>query len=102
MDILIHRGDWRHLRTEIGARGWILLTAIGLDAMVIGAFAVMQWHSDPANPVIALASMTAVLAFERVFLRLNPPGDEDHDHGRKEADDPKATPPLTFPQLEPP
>jgi hypothetical protein len=46
MDILIHWGVWRHLREEIGARGWILLTAIGLDAIVLGAFTVFKWQSD--------------------------------------------------------
>ncbi|MBT8412539.1 MAG: amino acid permease, partial [Octadecabacter sp.] len=81
MDMLIHWGVWRHLREEIGARGWILLTAIGLDAVVLGAFTVMKWQSDPTIVLIALAAMAAVFAFEHVFLKLNPPMDGDHDHG---------------------
>jgi amino acid transporter len=80
MDMLIHWGVWRHLREEIGARGWILLTAIGLDAVVLGAFTVMKWQSDPTIVLIALAAMAAVFAFEHVFLKLNPPMDGDHDH----------------------
>ena len=39
MDILIHWGVWRTLREEIGTHGWVLLTAIGLDAVVLAAFA---------------------------------------------------------------
>src|SRR6056297_321658 len=79
MDILIHWGVWRNLRDEIGARGWVLLTAIGLDAVVLGAFAVMKWQSDPMIVVIALVGMTAVFGFEHVFLRRNPPTDTNQD-----------------------
>ena len=80
MDMLVHWGVWRHLREEIGARGWILLIAIGLDAVVLAAFAMMKWQSDPTIVLIALAAMAAVFAFEHVFLRLNPPADSDQDH----------------------
>ncbi|MDF0603591.1 APC family permease [Psychromarinibacter sp. C21-152] len=76
MDILIHWGVWRSLRQEIGARGWVLLTAIGLDAVVLAAFAALKWQSDPLIVVIALAGMTGVFLFERVFLALNPPSRE--------------------------
>lgn len=73
MDILIHWGVLRTLREKIGARGWILLTAIALDAVVLAAFAALKWQSDPLIVVIALAGIAAVFLFERVFLALNPP-----------------------------
>ncbi|KPP85229.1 MAG: amino acid/polyamine/organocation transporter, APC superfamily [Rhodobacteraceae bacterium HLUCCO07] len=73
MDILIHWGVWRNLREDIGARGWALLTAIALDAVVLAAFAALKWQSDPLIVVIALVGMVAVFLFERVFLALNPP-----------------------------
>lgn len=79
MDILIHWGVWRHLREEIGAKGWILLVAIGLDAIVLGAFTVIKWQSDPTIVLIALFGMAAVFAFEHVFLRLHPPAGDTHD-----------------------
>jgi hypothetical protein len=76
MDSLIHWGVWRTLREEIGAHGWVLLTAIGLDAVVLAAFAALKWQSDPLIVVIAIAGMTAVFLFERIFLALNPPSHE--------------------------
>nr|WP_306048610.1 APC family permease [Oceaniradius stylonematis] len=68
MDILIHWGVFRHLRKEIGAQGWVLLTAIGLDAIVLGAFTTLKWQSDAAIVIIAILAMTTVFIFERVFL----------------------------------
>lgn len=68
MDILIHWGVFRHLRKEIGAQGWVLLTAIGLDAIVLGAFTTLKWQSDAAIVIIAILAMTTVYIFERVFL----------------------------------
>ncbi|MEO9612816.1 MAG: APC family permease [Nitratireductor sp.] len=68
MDMIIHWGVYRHLRREVGARGWILLTAIALDAVVLTAFTTMKWRADPAIVVIAASTMAAVFAFERVYL----------------------------------
>lgn len=83
MDILIQWGVWRNLREDIGARGWILLTAIALDTVVLGAFAALKWQSDPLIVLIALAGMTSVFLFERIFLALHPsPHEADHgSHG---------------------
>lgn len=91
MDILIHWGVWRNLRDEIGARGWIMLTAVGLDAVVLGAFTMLKWQSDRTIVLIALAGMGAVFIFEHVFLRLRPPRNiSDHSkHGKTE--DPEGT-----------
>ena len=92
MDILIHWGVWRTLREEIGAHGWVLLTAIGLDAVVLAAFAALKWQSDPLIVVIAIAGMTAVFLFERIFLALNPPSHEpahgSHHSAQKERHEP--------------
>ncbi|WP_245414125.1 APC family permease [Nitratireductor sp. StC3] len=68
MDIIIHWGVYRHLRRDVGASGWILLTAIALDAVVLAAFTTMKWRADPAIVVIAAGAMAAVFAFERVYL----------------------------------
>ena len=89
MDILIHWGVWRHLREEIGARGWVLLTAIGLDAIVLGAFTVMKWQSDPTIVLVALVGMAAVFAFEHGFLKRNPPTAGNHDHGHGKTGEPE-------------
>ncbi|MEO4044964.1 APC family permease [Hoeflea sp.] len=73
MDMVIHWGVYRNLRHDIGARSWILLTAITLDAVVLAAFGLMKWQADPAIVVIAVGGIAVVFAFEAVFLRLRPP-----------------------------
>ena len=80
MDIIIHTGVYRNLRRDIGARGWVLLTAIALDAVVLTAFAAMKWQSDPLIVILGVIGMALVFAFERVFLARHPAGEGDHDH----------------------
>lgn len=65
MDILIHWGVFRRLRREIGAKGWVPIGAIALDALVLGVFGAMKLQSDP---IIAVGAIAAVFAYERVFL----------------------------------
>jgi hypothetical protein len=79
MDIIIHMGVFRHLRREIGAHGWVLLTAIALDAVVLAAFAAMKWRSDPLIVVIGIVGMALVFLFVRVFLARNPVSEGAHD-----------------------
>jgi amino acid transporter len=69
MDMLVHWGVWRRLRHEIGARGSILLTALVLDAVVLAAFALIKWRSDPAILWIAAGGIALVFSYERVFLK---------------------------------
>ena len=83
MDIIIHLGVFRHLRQEISARGWVLLTAIVLDAVVLAAFTAMKWQSDPLIVVIGIVGMALVFMFVRVFLARNPVRDGDLDHHEK-------------------
>lgn len=80
MDILIHWGVFRHLRREVGARGWVLLAAIGLDAIVLGAFAALKWQTDPAIVFIAILAMATVFVFERMYLaKVHKKGEHMHD-----------------------
>ncbi len=74
MDMIIHFGVFRHLREEIGAQGWVLLTAIALDAVVLAAFAAMKWQSDPLIVVVGIVGMALVFLFVRMFLARNPVG----------------------------
>lgn len=80
MDIIIHWGVYRYVRHDIGARGWVLLTAIALDAVVLGAFATVKWNSDPTIVVVGLFAIASVFLFERVFLKRNPVGEGALDH----------------------
>ena len=68
MDILIHWGVFRHLREEIGAAVAILITAIGLDILVLGVFTAIKLQSDPVIVGIAVVAIAAVFLFERVYL----------------------------------
>ena len=68
MDILIHWGVYRYLRHKVGARGWILITAISLDVLVLGVFGMMKMESDPLIAIIAVIAIAAVFGYERVFL----------------------------------
>ena len=68
MDILTHWGVFRRLRHQIGASGWVLITAISLDVIVLSVFGVMKLQSDPLIVVIAVIAIVAVFAYERVFL----------------------------------
>ncbi|CAN5688348.1 APC family permease [soil metagenome] len=79
MDIIIHWGVYRTLRREIEARGWILLTAIALDTVVLAAFAMMKWRTDPLILALGAIGMALVFVFERIFLARNPIGDESRE-----------------------
>jgi len=79
MDMIIHAGVCRHLRREIGARGWVMMTAIALHAVVLTAFAAMKWQSDPLIVVLGGIGMALVFAFVGVFLARNPAIEGDHD-----------------------
>jgi len=79
MDMIIQAGVYRHLRHDIGARGWVMLMAIVLDAVVLTAFAAMKWQSDPLIVIVGVIGMTLVFAFVGVFLARNPPIEGEHD-----------------------
>lgn len=69
MDIAVHWGVFRHLRAEIQANGGILIGAILLDALVLGAFVVMKARLDPLIVWVGLAGIALVFGFERLYLR---------------------------------
>ena len=54
MDIAIHWGVWRHLKADVGARAWVLVTAIILDALALIAFLVIKGGADPTIVAIAV------------------------------------------------
>ena len=68
MDIAIHWGVYRTLRTEIGASGAVLLTAIALDVVVLGAFLVVKGQADPLILGVALVGLILNFAGEKWFL----------------------------------
>lgn len=72
MDIIIHWGVYRHQRHEIGAAGWVMLTAIALDLTVLTAFAAFKWQSDPLIVFVSVGLMATVFLFVWAFLRNRP------------------------------
>lgn len=69
MDILIHLGVFCFLRKEIGASGWIMITAIVLDVVVLTAFTAMKLRSDPMIVLYAVLGIVSVFAYERFYLK---------------------------------
>lgn len=80
MDILIHWGVYRKLRHEIGAQGWVLLSAITLDVVVLGAFGALKLQSDPTILIIAVVGIALVFVLERLYLPswVSANGDDPH------------------------
>jgi amino acid transporter len=68
MDMAVHFGVWRFRRREIGASGLVLLSALGLDAIVLAAFTALKLQQDPLIVLIAALSITAVFGLERLYL----------------------------------
>jgi amino acid transporter len=72
MDMLVHWGVLRGLREEIGARAWILWSALVADGVVLTAFALAKLETDPAVVAYAVAGIVAVFGAEWFYLRRNP------------------------------
>ena len=68
MDVVIHWGVFRYLRDDIGAKPWILLSAMILDLIVLGAFLVMKAETDPAIIVFSIVGIAGFVAFEKSYL----------------------------------
>jgi amino acid transporter len=81
MDIAIHWGVFRYLRKEIKANAFILITAIILDVVVLGAFLMVKAQSDMLVIYVSLAGMAIIFAGERLFLRHYSKEDKGESHG---------------------
>lgn len=81
MDIAIHWGVLRHLREDVGARIWVLVSAIVLDAAALIAFLIIKGRADPTIVVIAVISLVTIFLFEKYFLsRRRPARKTPHAH----------------------
>jgi 1,4-dihydroxy-2-naphthoate octaprenyltransferase len=69
------------LRKEINANAFILITAIILDVIVLGAFLIVKAQSDMLVIYVALACMAIIFAGERLFLRHYSTENEGEAHG---------------------
>ena len=80
MDMVVHWGVFRYRRTEIGASGVVLLTALALDAVVLVAFTAMKLQSDPLIVVYAGSGLVAVFILERLYLSRWLAPQSTHEH----------------------
>jgi len=79
MDIAIHYGILKHLRSRIEVRPAILGTAIVLDVVVLVAFLWVKTTEDPLILVVAVVGLVLIVLGERFFMRshTNPDGTMD-------------------------
>lgn len=69
MDIAVHWGILRHLRADIRASAWVLITAIVMDMAVLAALLAIKAATDMVVIYAAIAGMILIFAGERLFLR---------------------------------
>ena len=69
MDIAVHWGVFRYLRHKINANAFVLITAIVMDVLVLGAFLIIKAQTDMLVIYVAIAAMIFIFAGERMFLR---------------------------------
>ena len=69
MDMVIHWGVLRHLRDEVEAHRAVVLTALGLDAVALGALLWTRVQKDAPVVAGALGAIVVIYLFERFFLR---------------------------------
>lgn len=69
MDIAIHFGIYKNLRNRIKANPLILIGAIVMDVIVLGAFLYVKATSGTLIIYVAIISITLVFLGERLFLR---------------------------------
>lgn len=81
MDIAIHWGVFRYLRKEIKANAFILITAIILDMIVLGAFLIVKAQSDMLVIYVSLAGMAIIFAGEKLFLSHYSKENKGESHG---------------------
>ncbi|MBT28147.1 MAG: amino acid permease [Thalassobius sp.] len=68
MDIVIHWGVLKHLRKEVKANATVVVTAIILDAVVLGAFLWVKGTSDILVVIVSVVLMALIFMAEKLFL----------------------------------
>ena len=68
MDLAVHWGVYRHLRSEISASAVILIMAMAFDLLVLIALLVIKARSDALVIYAAVIGIVFVFAGERLFL----------------------------------
>jgi amino acid transporter len=69
MDLAIHWGLLRHLRNRVEIRPTIVVTAVVLDVVVLGAFVWVKASADTLGLWVAAAGIVLIVAGEQLFMR---------------------------------
>jgi hypothetical protein len=80
MDISIHWGVFKHLRKDVAAKTWVLMSAILLDVVVLAAFLWVKAQSDILIVWISLIGLALVFGAEKWFLRLHEYDEDDPNY----------------------
>ena len=80
MDIFIHWGVFKHLRDDVQAKAWVLVSAIILDIIVLLSFMWVKAKSDIFIVGISVAGLLIVFAAEKWFLKLHAYDDDDKNY----------------------
>ena len=68
MDMIVHWGVFRHLRKDVKAKGFIVISAFVLDFLVLSAFLWVKIKHDVLVVIVAAAIISLVFAGEKWFL----------------------------------
>lgn len=69
MDIAIHWGLLRHLRSRVDFKPAIVAAALALDVVVLGAFVWVQATTDALSLYVSAAGIVLIILGERLFMR---------------------------------
>lgn len=80
MDIGIHWGVFRYLRKDVGAKAAILITAMVLDLVVLGAFVWVKIQSDMVVIWASMIGLVLVFVGEKFFLKVHEADEDDPNY----------------------
>ncbi|GMQ79226.1 MAG: APC family permease [Anaerolineae bacterium] len=84
MDIVIHWGLFRHMRKEIDIIPFITLLAILFDTVILIAFSVLKFKSDPLVLVVSIFGIFIVIIAQRLFMRTHTDSDGKMNMGMED------------------
>ena len=67
MDMALHWGVLTQLRSETGARSWVLVSALLLDVVILGAVVEPKATTAPLNLSVAVVAFVVIFAGEQLF-----------------------------------
>jgi amino acid transporter len=68
MDIAVHWGAYRYLRREINAKGSVLIAALILDSLALGALLVVKAQTDMLVIYASIVGLVVIFVGERLYL----------------------------------